>query len=159
MSRGRLAALRSGALRRKLALFGAGRRSLFDFGPNRSLLLRQVTQVRVGKRPRRVRATLNDAGGYRSVDTEAGYVPTHVTGAITGGRRGARRNIAVAINGFIRGVGRTARLKGRSREIYSVLVPESALVEGRNPVEVFTVERRGGRALLRRIYGRPYPAG
>jgi hypothetical protein len=156
MSRRRLAQLRSRALRRKLRLFGSGRRSVFDFGPNRSLLLKNVTEVRVAGPRGRVRARLDDADAYTSVNPAAGYVPVHVTGTITGGRRGARRNIAVALNGYIRGVGRTARLRGRSREIFSVILPESALVKGRNPVEIFTVERRRGTRLLRRIYGRPY---
>jgi hypothetical protein len=156
MSRGRLVALRSRALRRKLGLFGSGRRSVFDFGPNRSLLLKNVTEVQVGAPPRRIRASLNDADEYRSVNPRAGYVPLHVTGTISGGGGRSRRNIAVAMNGFIRGVSRTARLRGRPAEVFSVLLPESALVRGRNPVEVFTVERQNGRPLLRRIYGRPY---
>jgi hypothetical protein len=80
-----------------------------------------------------------------------------VTGRVIGGRRGSRRNLAVAINGYIRGVTRSVRIRGRRDEFFSFLVAEGALVEGRNPVEVFTVSRRRGKLLLRRIYGKPFP--
>ena len=69
------------------------------------------------------------------------FIPIHVTGRVLGGRRGARRNLAVAINGYIRGVTRSVRIRGRKGEFFSFLVAEGALEPGRNPVEIFTVSR------------------
>lgn len=149
-SRGVLASGRRRALRRKLGLFGAGRRSLFDFGPNRGLRSRTVTSFEVLRRGR-VRATLNDAGAYQGVRRRSAFVPTHVTGRISGGRRGARRNVAVAVNGRIWGVTRTAHIRGDPAEYYSVLVSEDVLQEGRNTIEVFSVSRNRGRYMLRRL--------
>ncbi len=155
-SRGGLLRSKRTALRRKLALFGQGPRSLFDFGPNRGILLDRVTRYPVAGAAG-IRAELSDPGDYRDVRLRGNFQPTHVTGRVIGGRRGSRRNLAVALNGYIRGVTRSARIRGRSGEFFSFLVAEGALVEGRNPVEVFTVSRRRGKVLLRRIYGRPFP--
>ena len=76
--------------------------------------------------------------------------PTRVTGRIVGGRQGRLRDLAVAVNGRIRAVGRSFRLQGRPRESYSFVVPEGSLRPGRNEVELFEV-RPGGR--LVRLYG------
>jgi hypothetical protein len=147
------------ALRRKLALFGQGPRSLFDFGPNRGLLLKTVNRYSVAGAAGGLRARLNDPGDYEDVRLRSAYVPTHVTGRVLGGRRGSRRDLAVAINGYIRGVTRSVRIRGRKGEYFSFLVAEGSLVSGRNPVEIFTVSRtrRKKKILLRRIYGRPFP--
>ena len=156
-SRGGLLRAKRAALRRKIALFGQGPRSLLDFGPNRRILLDVVNRYAVTGRPGRIRAELTDPGEYSDVKLGSGFIPTHVTGRIVGGRRGARRDLAVAINGYLRGVTRSVRIRGRRDEFFSFLVAESALEPGRNPVEVFTVSRRRGRISLRRIYGVPYP--
>ena len=156
-SRGGLVRAKRAALRRKIRLFGQGPRSLFDFGPNRRILLDVVNRYPVAGPRGRIRAELTDPGEYSNVKLGTGFIPTHVTGRILGGRRGARRNLAVAINGYLRGVTRSVRIRGRRGEFFSFLVAESALEPGRNPVEVFTVSRRRGRVLLRRIYGVPFP--
>ncbi len=146
------------ALRRKIALFGQGPRSLFDFGPNRHLLLKTANRFSLAGASGRLRAQLSDPSEYENVRLGSTFTPTHVTGQVLGGRRGARRDLAVAINGYIRGVTRTAYIRGRKGEYFSFLVAESALEPGRNPVEVFTVGRsRNKKILLRRIYGRPFP--
>jgi hypothetical protein len=54
------------------------------------------------------------------------------------------------VNGRIEGVGRTFQLAGRPGEHYAVNVPEAALANGRNVVEVFEVTPAGElRALAR----------
>lgn len=157
LSRGRFLGLRRKGLRRKLALFGSGQRSLFDFGPNRFLLFRRVVDLPVTGAGS-LRATLNEAHEYARVNPTGPFVPVHVTGTISGGRRRSRRDVAVAVNGFVRGVSRSVRLRRRRSEYYSVLVPESALRRGPNNVEVFAVDRTRQGAVLRRIYGRPGPS-
>jgi hypothetical protein len=148
-----LAALRAGrgrALRHKLALFGSGTRSLYDFGPNRRLHAQPVARYRV-VRGGRLHATLNEAKAYRRIRRRAAFLPTHVTGRITGGRRGARRDIAVAVNGRIWGLSRSVHIRGNPREYYSVLVSEAVLAPGRNRIQVFSVGHRRGRTVLRRL--------
>ncbi len=157
LSRRALDAMKRTALRRRLRLFGAGNRSLFDFGPNRVLLRRAVASLRVVGGGG-LRATLNGAADYRNVDTRDAFLPAHVTGRILGRRRGRRRDVAIAVNGVVRGVSRSVRVRRVAGEHFSVLVPESALAAGANSVEVFVVSRRRGRRLLRRIYGRPFIA-
>ena len=55
------------ALRRKLALFGQGPRSLFDFGPNRGLLLKTVNRYSVAGAAGGLRAQLSDPSDYQDV--------------------------------------------------------------------------------------------
>ena len=62
-----------------------------------------------------------------------------------GGRRGAKHDVAVAVNGVIRAVGRTWYLRGRRTEYFAMNVPEASLRSGRN-VEVFVVRRNGAPA-------------
>jgi hypothetical protein len=135
---------------RKLAIFGAGPRSLYDVGPNRRIRARPVSAFRVLRR-RKLRATLNEARAYRRVRAGSAFVPTHVTGRISGGGRGARRNIAVAVNGRIWGVTRSVHIRGNPGEYYSVLISEDVLVPGRNRIDVFTVGKKRGKTVLRRL--------
>ena len=145
------------ALRRKLGLFGHGRRSLLDFGPNRQILLDVVNRYPVAGPAGGLRAKLTDPSDYENVRLGSNFVPTHVTGRILGGRRGERRDLAVAVNGYLRGVTRSAHIRGLAGEYFSFLVAEGALVDGSNPVEIFSVTRRRGKILLRRLFGRSYP--
>jgi len=60
-----------------------------------------------------------------------------VVGHVKGGGNGGR-DIAVAVNGKIVGVGETFTLAaGDEGELVSVMVPESAFQKGRNRVQVF----------------------
>jgi hypothetical protein len=54
----------------------------------------------------------------------------------------------VAVNGRIAAVGRSFHLRGQAVESYSVMVPEDALREGRNRIEVLEVSEGGGLAVL-----------
>ncbi len=104
-----------------------------------------VNRYRVAGAAGGLRAQLTDPGDYADVRKRGSFAPVHVTGRVRGGRRGARRNLAVAINGYIRGVTRSVRIRGRRGEFFSFLVAEGALEPGRNPVEIFTVSRRRGK--------------
>ncbi|MGI8846389.1 MAG: sulfatase-like hydrolase/transferase [Thermoleophilaceae bacterium] len=149
-SRGGLLSGRRGAVRRKLGVFGSGFRSLYDFGRNRPLRARFLSSLSVAGRGR-LGATLNDRQAYKQVRKRSNFVPIHVTGRIFGGRRGARRDIAVGVNGRIWGVTRSVHILGNPAEYYSVLISEDVLLEGQNKIEVFSVDRNGGRFLLRRL--------
>jgi hypothetical protein len=109
------------ALARKVRLFGAGPQA---FGPRPDLIGRAVP-----------------AGGRReSFDPASGFVPSHVTGTITGGRQGGGRTVAVAVNGVVAATGLTFTLEGSDDEQFSVMVPERALRRGRNRVQLLLVE-------------------
>jgi len=155
VGRARLIALKRQALRRQVALFGSGSRTLYDFGPRRGLRGRSVRSLRV-VRGGRLRASLNDPSDLASVQTDAAFIPAFITGRIAGGGSRSRRDVAVAVNGVVRGVTRSAHVRGRAGEYYSVLIDPRALAPGRNEVQVFAVSGAAGHAVLRRIYGRPY---
>jgi hypothetical protein len=71
-------------------------------------------------------------------------VPAHVVGRIRGGRSGARRDVAIAVNGRIVAVSRSFQLATGDDELVAAMVPESAFRQGRNRVQVLAVSRRGG---------------
>ncbi len=138
----RIEARRRANVRAKLRLFGSGDlRTLYTgIGPNRSLLGRNAADLKpagLGK----VRASVSGAPAYRAVRASSLIVPAQIGGRLRGGRRGAKRDIAVAVNGRIEAVGRTFYLRGTRRESFAVNVPEASLRQGRNTVEVFEVSR------------------
>jgi hypothetical protein len=133
--------------RRKLRLFGTGPASGEDsrlyhgIGPHRELIGRTLSELAVASASR-VHAKLSSRIDLSAVDLAARVLPTHLAGVVSGPAR--KRDIAVAVNGRIEAVGRTALLKGDQRESFSVLVPEWALRQGRNDVRVFEVRGRPG---------------
>ena len=77
-------------------------------------------------------------------------MPAQVAGSISGDRRGARRDLALSVNGRIEVTGRTWRLRGSKAERFALNVPEAVLREGRNDVRLFEVGPRGALLLLGR---------
>ena len=65
-------------------------------------------------------------------------VPTQIAGLLHDSS-GEPRDVAVAVNGEIAAVGRSFRLADRPRESFAFMVPEEALRDGHNEVEVFEV--------------------
>ena len=143
-------ARRRANVRAKLRLFGSGDiRTLYTgIGPNRPLLGRSTAEMRPAGLGR-VRASISRAAAYRAVRASSVVLPAQVGGFVTGGRRGAKRDIAVAVNGRIEAVGRTFYLRGSRREGYAVNVPEASLRQGRNTIEVFQQSRSGLRLIGR----------
>ena len=72
--------------------------------------------------------------------------PTRVTGPLRGVPFGEHRDVAVAVNGRIRAVGRSFDLWWKGREYFSLMVPETSLRAGRNRIGIFEV--RAGRTLV-----------
>ncbi len=134
-------ARRRAVIRRRLREFGSGAQGLYSgIGPNRELIGQSAETL--GRGPASgVRGTLASGAALRHVRRASGVVPAQIAGDLSGGRRGARRDLAVAVNGRIEAVGRTFHLDGDPRERYSVMVPEATLHDGRNQVEVFEVIR------------------
>jgi sulfur carrier protein ThiS len=83
------------------------------------------------------------------VRRSSGVLPTQIAGLLDGDA-GRPRDLAVAVNGEIAAVGRSFRLAGRASDSFAFNVPEDALMEGHNTVEVFEVVGGGRLRLLAR---------
>jgi hypothetical protein len=120
---------------RNLRLFGTGRdgpERIYRMGPNQELLGQPASAA-----GERLDVDLVYSGDYAEVDPSSPFVPTQVVGRVQSeGEVG--REIAVAVNGTIVGVGSTFELvAGEEGELVAVMVPPSAFRAGRNRVEVF----------------------
>lgn len=131
-----LIARRDESLRRQADALASG---LYGFGPNPELIGQSVERPAV-QPPGEARAELDQAEELRSVDLRSHVIPARLTGTISGGE-GGRRDLAVALGGRIVAVGRTYFSAGEER--FSILVPESALRQGRNGVELLWVQPDG----------------
>ncbi len=125
-------------------LFGDPWASAYRIGPHSELIGRPVPEVAAGT----AHAEIANAELVARVNPAAKILPTRVTGRLPGTAPGAMRNLAVAVNGRIRAVGRSFHLRGRRMEFFSLLVPESALRRGRNSLEVLEVRPDGTLARL-----------
>jgi hypothetical protein len=133
---------------RNQRLFGSGRDGpsrLFRIGPHQDLL-GQTVESGGG----RGSVEIFDSSDWANVDPGSDFVPTHPVGRIDGGGSGGR-DIAVALNGRVAAVGNTFTLaEGEPGELFSVMIPESALRRGRNRIDVFEVAPDGS---LQRLGG------
>jgi hypothetical protein len=123
---------------RNHALVGTGSDGpdrVYRVGPNQQLLGRPATSA--GLEPLDVEFAYG--GDYEDVDPSSSFVPAHVVGRVRGGGDGGRQ-IAVAVNGTIAGVGETFTLaSGDEGELVSVIVPPDSFRAGRNDVRVYLV--------------------
>ena len=142
---------RRAIVRRRLERYGSGDlRTLYaGIGPARVLIGRALAELRPAAAGP-VRARFVFGGRLRAVRRRSGLVPAQVTGTLRGGRRGARRSLALAVNGRIEVTGRSWRLRGSRAERFALNVPEAALREGRNDVRLLEVGPRGALRLLGR---------
>lgn len=133
--------LRHRVVARRLREFGAGERgSLFTgIGPNQALVGRRVGALTPASAARAPRSALVQRELFADVRRASGVVPTQIAGNLSGTSAGARRELALALNGRVEAVGRSFYLTGDPTEHFAFNVPESALREGRNRVEVFEV--------------------
>jgi hypothetical protein len=136
-----LEARRAASLERQVALFGSGGEEpgLYGIGPHPELLGREVEEMSVLPN-RDASARLDQAEELRSVELGAEEIPARLTGAVTG-EGGPGRDLAVALRGRIVATARSYSFAGEER--FSVLVPESALRQGMNRVDVFWVQSDG----------------
>jgi hypothetical protein len=142
-------ARRRALVRRRLRQLGSGDwASLYtSLGPNRDLIGEAVTSARAA---RDTRATIALSPLFARVRRSSRLVPCQIAGRIQGSGAARERNLAIAVNGRIEAVGRSFHLKGQRAESYSVMVPENALRDGRNTVEVLEVTDDGAMVLLAR---------
>lgn len=133
-------ARRRAVVRRRLQELGSTDwASLYTgIGPHRSLLGRETTAVAVSSAGS-VNASIAAGASFARVRRASGLVPAQVAGSLRGGAAGEERDLAVAVNGRIEAVGQSFHLSGDPTEHFALNVPETALREGRNRIEVFEV--------------------
>ena len=149
MPAARWKAQRRAVVRRRLRHLGSGDwASLYtSLGPHRELIGRDVTNARS---THGTRATISLSHSFAQVRRSSGVVPCQIAGRIDDSGPAQERDLAVAVNGRIEAVGRSFHLKGETAESYAVMVPEDALRDGRNTVEVLEVTDEGAMVLLAR---------
>jgi hypothetical protein len=133
---------RDKALLRQIRLFGTGATMpvLFGVGPERSILGRSLSRLRVvGAGSASAEIDAKPLALLRSLPKGSRFYPSQVTGRVSG--LGAGRPVAIAVNGRIAGTSTTIDSAGAIR--FSILVPEELLHVGRNPVRVFAVSGTG----------------
>jgi hypothetical protein len=136
------------ATRHKLALFGQGDwAGVQRVGPHRELLGRAAADLPAGPATG-LRAKVVGADDLRRVDRASGYVPAHVTAMLTGRGRARPHDVAIAINGRIAAVARSAPVRGTKDWYVDAVVPEAALHDGANRLAVLEVSARGGGVAL-----------
>jgi hypothetical protein len=140
-------ARRRAVVRRRLRQFGSGDiASLYTgIGPHRDLIGRQVGSAR---RAAGLRASLVQPGLFADVEPASGVMPTQIAGDLSGGHAGAKRDLAVAVNGRIEAVGTSFYLTGDPTEHFAFMVPETSLRRGRNSIEVLEVSGAGSLRLV-----------
>ena len=116
-----------------LARYGDPFAGVYRVGPNTDLLDRRVGRVPLS--PDIARIANTDL--WRQLRRSDPIWPTRIAGEVLADPgEGVRRDVAAAVNGRIRAVGRTFYLLGAQREAFSMIVPEDALHEGRNEVQL-----------------------
>ena len=112
------------------------------------MLIGRRVRLAAVARSHAVRGKVASAGLREHVDPTQELLPTQFEGRLAGGPPGAMRDLAVAVNGHIRAVGRSFHLRGKRAEFFSLMIPESALRPGHNDVELLEVRRGGGLTAL-----------
>lgn len=150
-----------GSLKLKLEIFGQDSRNgaLFRAGDRYGWTGREVPSSRARPEPG-IQCELDHRAYYSNVDPGRPMVLTNITGrlvrAASAGQPDGPVELAVAVNGTIRAITRSYREGGQ--EMFSALVPETALHPGGNQIGVFRV-RNNGLATLEQRAERKYEWG
>jgi hypothetical protein len=131
-------------VRRNTSLFGEGRDSLFRLGTHQDLLGIEVGGPWPASPTIRVR--LDHRGDLQHVRKASAIVPSFVQGVVSEGTVPDGVELAVAVNGRVQAL--TRCFVERREQRFQALVPESALHDGRNRVDVYAIEAGGSRRLL-----------
>ena len=129
------------AAKRRDRLFGSGpwEPGLYRLERYRKLIGRKTEELKTEERGE-VAVTLDNGEQFTGVEPTRDIVPVYITGEVGEGAEGDRVTLGVAINGTIQAVTEPWELPIRGREGYwQAMVPESALLRGRNTVEIFVI--------------------
>ena len=149
------------AARRRDTLLGSGNwdPNLWRRGPWGALVGTEVEASGAEERAH-VQVRLDEPCALADVDPASGFVPVHITGQVTGRRKDeAPTVLAIAVNGRVEAVTQTWKVPVHGREGYwAAIVPERALRNGRNTLEVLVVTRVGTQTTLAPGRGDPRDA-
>ena len=134
---------------RKEARFGRGDDSLYRIGFNKDLIGSVASAASAGSDS--IHVQLQGEALLADTRLSGKYLPVWISGYVTHGEIDRSVELAVAVNGRIQALTRAFRTTGIQR--FRAMVPESALREGRNRVDVFAIEFHGGKRRLVRIGG------
>jgi hypothetical protein len=138
------------AVRLKLRLFGAADAGpgLYGIGPLPSM--HGTADARWPMlRANDTRAVLDPPGRYREIRPGASSVPVKVSGRLAGPASRKPTDVAVAVGGTIVATAPTVAPHPNSPGVITVVIPESALRDGRNQIDVFAIAGRDGKPALR----------
>jgi hypothetical protein len=150
LSPGELRRRMATALRLKLRLFGSGDAGpgLYGIGAFPSLHGTPVSRWPV-LRPGRMRAIVDAPGTPRQVSLNATSLPVNVSGRLAGSGSRQPMDLAIAVNGTIVATAPAVAPRPHAPRVFALLVPDSALREGDNDLEIFGIEGRAGAIRLR----------
>jgi hypothetical protein len=144
-----LRARRARALREHVAAFGTGPFArVYRVGPHAELLGRDVGEFPV-RAASGVKVRIDGRPLLDAVDRSSGFLPSFLEGRLIGGS--GRSALAVGVNGRIAAV--TYSFREGNKRRFSALLPEEALREGRNTIDVFLVHGSGRALQLERLAG------
>jgi hypothetical protein len=140
---------KNSTLSQKLQWFSTpgGIEALFRFGPNKELVGKRVDELPVSPRAK-WRVTLEAPEALKGVRSDTTPWPAYVTGAVDA--RAVSQgpiSIAVAVNGRIQAVTRSHRSLESKLE-WQALLPEDAIGEGDNEVNLYIIRRSGDGIVL-----------
>jgi hypothetical protein len=118
----------------KQRLFGDG---IYAIGPQPGLRGQRAPAAPAASP---LRATIDHPERLASVDTGSSFVPSIITGRLTGAGARAGLPLAVALDGRIAATGWSARLEGDESVIVSFMVPPRFLHDGRNDARVYLID-------------------
>jgi hypothetical protein len=138
---------RDAAATRLAAVFGEGWRGVWRMGPHPELIGRPVSSFDRIPTAAGSEFALTDADAYADVDTGGTFLPSLLSGRLTGVEPGAP--LAVAINGSIAAVGEAYASVGGGGLHCALLAPPASFRDGANEVALYEVVAAGGRVALR----------
>jgi hypothetical protein len=136
---------RDETLQHKVDEFGEGHDSLFRIGTNKALLGRDVSRV-VDRSPAVEVEVENEQ--TLTVRRASGFIPARISGHVVDGRLGEGVELAIAVNGHVRGLTTWFWDDEDDVQRFRSLVPPGSFREGVNRVDVFLVQRRGTNSLV-----------
>jgi hypothetical protein len=143
---------KSTTLRRKWDLFGTSsqmKERYFAFGPYRDLIGQPVAKMHIGDPRQDSELVLDNEAFFKEIDQGANFLFGNISGQLTmSNSAGKQHELAIAVNGIIQAVTRTAP-SGKGSEVFSALVPQSSFQEGGNQIRVFEIRSSAtGKATL-----------
>lgn len=118
----------------KQRLFGQG---IYAIGPQPALVGRRAPAAAPTSS---LQATIDQPQRLASVETRSSFVPSHITGQLTGRDARVGLPLAVALNGRIAATGWSAQLEGSDSTIVSIMVPPELLHDGRNDARLYLID-------------------